>query len=80
MDDAQDDDPMTDSEPEMVKIVQDRVICIDQAAGDEDQPHAQLGHRVVHEAFQRPGESLQPTRLPGCLIGSAWDNASFRES
>jgi hypothetical protein len=34
MDDAQDDDPVTDSDPETMKIVQDRVICLDQAAGD----------------------------------------------
>jgi hypothetical protein len=39
MDEAQDDDPVTHSDPDSVKIVQNRVIGLDQAAGDQDQPH-----------------------------------------
>jgi hypothetical protein len=70
MDDAQDEDPVTNSNPETRKIVENRVIRLDQAAGDQDQPHTQLGHRVVHEAFQGQGDSERHTRPPGGPIGT----------
>ena len=56
IDEAQDDDPVTDSDPEVVKIVQYRIIGLDQAAGDQDQPYDELDHGVVDEAPQRQCE------------------------
>jgi hypothetical protein len=70
MDDAEDDDPMTGSDPETVEIVQDRVIYLDQAGGDQDESHPQLGHRVVYEAFQAQRDSHRRTRPPGGPIGT----------
>jgi hypothetical protein len=62
IDDSQDEDPVTDSDPETVKIVENRVIRFDQTADDQDQPHEQLGGRVVDEALERVGDSSQLTR------------------
>jgi hypothetical protein len=72
MDDSQDDDAVTDSESESVKIVEHGVIGLDQATGDQDQPHAQLGYRVVDEAFEGMGNSERRIRPPVGLIGTSF--------
>jgi hypothetical protein len=69
IDEAQDDYPVTNSDPESVEIVQNRVICLDQAAYDQDQPHPQLNNWVLDKAFQGEGESCRRTPPTDGLIG-----------